>query len=917
MRLRRLFHLSLLVAAAYALVGAATVFLSLRFAIPSPIFPAAGVAAAAVLRWGMPILPAVFAGRLALAALTDGTFASTGIDYFFEAGLAAAVTAQAAAGGGLARRFIGADDPLVTGTRSLGLVALVGPLSCWIAPALGLPWLQLHQRVLEGDLSFVLLKWWAGDSIGAMWVVPLLHPLLAPQASAWRGRARGLVGPLLAGLLLVSVTLAYVTDRERAQLAQRFEADADDLASAAQATLDRLQSVADAAAQPQGPTPALPPGLPEGAAWAPPPEGLPPPSAGAQVVGDVLFVRLGAQAPGAWLQLPLRSLVPPDPARLFRLCYATAAQGAACASPRRILQHRRDVEVRGRLLQLHVSAQPAYAARHRLFGSWTVDALAMVGSAFFIGFLLLVTGRQSQIQRLVADRTRALASSEARLDSIYQAAGVGIVHLKPDGTVESCNPEATRQFGGPGHEVHGRRFAELFKVADQASVAGMIDAARAAPGSYESCELTLACIAGQDLRVMCRLTAPAHARGVAPHFVAVLDDLTDVDRLRSSEAARQHAERESRAKGDFLSSMSHELRTPLNAILGFTQFLRSGGQSGPDEREQSLARIEAAGWHLLEMIDGVLTLARLEAGRADVRSVDVPLQALIEDSLSLVDSLAREAGIRIDWTPRGSPGAVRGDPTQIRQALLNLLTNAVKYNRPGGVVRVRVLEGEGQWGVAVEDEGRGLSGEQLAGLFVPFDRLGQERRGIKGTGIGLAISKRLVDNMGGSIAVHSEPGQGACFTIWLPRAVGRAAGGPACLDNLRATGAGHATVLYVEDDEVNVEVMKTVLRRLSSEPCVVARTGGEALSRLAGGDIDLVLLDLGLPDLDGFAVLETIVATRGGRHPPVVVVSADGEPATRSAALAAGAAAFFDKPYDVGALLAGLRAILGAAHRPD
>lgn len=248
---------------------------------------------------------------------------------------------------------------------------------------------------------------------------------------------------------------------------------------------------------------------------------------------------------------------------------------------------------------------------------------------------------------------------------------------------------------------------------------------------------------------------------------------TDISAFKEVEAAmrqaKELAEQASRAKTDFLSRMTHELRTPLNAILGFAQLLESDPVDRPSPGQaESLAQIQRAGWHLLDLINEVLDLARIEAGRLEVSVVDFPVSDIVSDCLTLISMLASKHGVTIiNRLSEVSPPVLRADPMRLKQALLNLLSNAVKYNRPGGQVHIDAAAVEGGWRLDISDTGIGMTPEQLAVLFQPFTRfVGDDQR--EGSGIGLAITRRLVEAMGGFMEVRSTLGVGSVFSVTLP-----------------------------------------------------------------------------------------------------------------------------------------------------
>ncbi|MEB1529204.1 ATP-binding protein [Xanthomonas sp. WHRI 7945] len=377
-----------------------------------------------------------------------------------------------------------------------------------------------------------------------------------------------------------------------------------------------------------------------------------------------------------------------------------------------------------------------------------------------------------------------------------------------------------------------------------------------------------------------------------------LDEASTLLAARAAEAqsARREAETANRAKTEFLSRSSHELRTPLNAILGYAQVLEMD-LPDPAQRGQ-LQHILGAGRHLLGLITELLDIARIEADQLDLSPRPVPVRAAVEEALGLVAPDAKAHGIVL--LPLQIPPAwtVRADAQRLRQVLINLLSNAIKFNRPGGEVRV-TAEAQGEFlGVAVHDQGHGLSAEQVQRLFTPFERLGAERSAIEGTGLGLALSKRLTEAMGGRIVVESSP-EGSRFWVALP--LDRPAEAPAPLAAIAATqaGVGERSVLSIEDNPSNQALIRTLVERRPHWRLHEAATLAQARAQLQQARPDLILLDLHLSDGNGEELLRQLREQPHTAAIPVVVVSADATEATLARVQGENVRAYLTKPLDV------------------
>jgi signal transduction histidine kinase/ActR/RegA family two-component response regulator len=383
------------------------------------------------------------------------------------------------------------------------------------------------------------------------------------------------------------------------------------------------------------------------------------------------------------------------------------------------------------------------------------------------------------------------------------------------------------------------------------------------------------------------------------------------ERTAELERAKDEAEQASRAKSEFLSRMSHELRTPLNAILGFAQLLAMERERLNDADRQKLQHIESAGWHLLALINEVLDLARIEAGAMTTSTEPVELGALIAETLPLLQAQATRQQVTLLPPPAETGGAwVLADRTRLKQVLANLLSNAVKYNRAGGSVTLTLSAPDaGRRVLAVRDTGRGLEPGQVQQLYQPFVRFVRDDEVMEGTGIGLVITRRMVELMGGRLEVESMPGQGSVFSVALPavdRPVAAATPLPAATAPPPAPVGSALRLLYVEDNPSNIELLQQLMTLRPGWELAVATDGPTGLSRLQDGGFDAALIDIDLPGYDGIELCRRLKADEATRGIPLLALSAKVMPADVRRALAAGFDDHLGKPIDVAALLARL-----------
>ena len=390
----------------------------------------------------------------------------------------------------------------------------------------------------------------------------------------------------------------------------------------------------------------------------------------------------------------------------------------------------------------------------------------------------------------------------------------------------------------------------------------------------------------------------------------------ELDRHKQARAALTAAEAANRAKTTFLSHVSHELRTPLNAVLGFAQLGRAAHAEGRHEPvEGYLAHVLSAGGQLRSLIDDLMDVSRIESGEMSIEMADVDVLAKMAHIAQLNAPLAAERNVSFhtEFAP-GDRLPMRSDPLRLRQVLMNLVSNAIKYNRPGGHVTLDARREGQNVRLQVRDNGHGMSDSQLDKLFQAFNRMGREKTSIEGTGIGLFITKRLVELLGGSLQVQSREGVGTTVTVTLPYVAPTGPRVPAPRPALAEAAPMAGRVLYIEDNPVNAMLVQHFFAAHPQVALVVADTGEQGLAQAAALQPDLVLLDMQLPDLTGLQVMARLRADARTAGLRVVALSANAMPQDVDAALQAGVEAYWAKPIDFAQLGAGVARILAEAH---
>ena len=529
-----------------------------------------------------------------------------------------------------------------------------------------------------------------------------------------------------------------------------------------------------------------------------------------------------------------------------------------------------------------------------------------------IGYLLIGTDNSArkQVEEEQKKLDQRLRDQQFYTRSLIESNIDALMTTDPAGIITDVNKQMEALTGCTRDELIGAPSKNYFTDPERAEAAIKLVLREKKVSNYE---LTARARDGKTTVVSYNATTFYDRDRKLQGVCAVARDVTERKRLDQAleeknvefERATAAAEKANLAKSDFLSSMSHELRSPLNAILGFAQLINSDSPPPTPSQTASIDQILHAGWYLLELINEILDLAQIESGRLALSLEPTSLAEVMLECQAMIEPQAQKRGISMTFPQFDVPYFVKADRTRLKQVLINLLSNAIKYNRPNGTVIVDCTASTPERiRVSVTDTGAGLPPDMLMQLFQPFNRLGQESRGEEGTGIGLVMSKRVVELMGGVIGVESTVGLGSVFWFEL----NSAAAPQLAVDRAEPAAVAPAqveqstpvrTLLYVEDNPANLKLVEQLIARRPDMRLLSARDGDLGIQLARSERPQVVLMDINLPGISGIEALKILRKDPATAHIPVVALSANAMPRDIEKGLQAGFFRYLTKPIKV------------------
>jgi PAS domain S-box-containing protein len=548
-----------------------------------------------------------------------------------------------------------------------------------------------------------------------------------------------------------------------------------------------------------------------------------------------------------------------------------------------------------------------------------------------IGYLLIGTDNtaRKQVEAEQALLDQSLRDQQFYTRSLIESNIDALMTTDPRGIISDVNQQMEALTGCTRDEMIGAPFKNYFTDQKRAE-AGIKRVLH--EGKVTNYELTALARDGKQTVVSYNATTFYDRDRNLKGVFAAARDVTERKHFEQAlqennvelESAKAAAEKANLAKSEFLSSMSHELRTPLNGVLGFAQLMESATPPPSVAQQRSISQILKGGWYLLRLINEILDLAMIESGKVTISSEPMSLTEVLLDCHVLIGGLAHKRGIALAFPSFDDPLYIHADLTRIKQVMINLLSNAIKYNRPGGTVTLRcVRTDDDRVRIYVADSGAGLLPAQLDQLFQPFNRLGQEDSTEEGTGIGLVVTKQLVELMSGQIGVTSTPGSGTEFWVEFPCAAAPVLGVLAKPDHPVAVAAAPAmprssaqrTLLYVEDNPANLELVEQLIERRSDLKLLTAINGHMGIVLARACQPDVILMDINLPGLSGYGALKILLNDPGTAHIPVMALSANAVPRDIEKGMEAGFFRYLTKPIKVTEFMDALDVALHYASR--
>ncbi|MDP2679073.1 MAG: ATP-binding protein [Rhodoferax sp.] len=504
----------------------------------------------------------------------------------------------------------------------------------------------------------------------------------------------------------------------------------------------------------------------------------------------------------------------------------------------------------------------------------------------------------------------ALDDERTRYFDLYDLAPVGYCTLSDQGLILEVNLTAAKLLSMASSDLIRQPLSRFIVHEDQ----DIYDQHRnklVDSGLTQWCELRMKAYDGTPFWAHLEASIAQNANGASLHRVVLsniserkLRDRSLEERNLELESARKIAEMANRAKSDFLSSMSHELRSPLNSVLGFAQLLELSTPALTSTQQGRIDQILHGGWYLLTLVNEILDLSLIESGQNALSLEPLSLAEVLLDCQRMIEPQVQTSGINVSFAQFTSPFLVIANAVRLKQLIVNLLTNAIKYNHPGGTVDVTVDDTAPEvLRVNVRDTGQGLSPEKLSHLFEPFNRLGQEGGMIEGTGLGLVVAKRLTEQMGGKIGVQSTVDVGSVFWVDLARAQTRHANAEQVhvdvgLANTALT-QWPCIVMYVEDNPANMELVEQILAGRPNIQLLRASNGIQGIEMARTHLPRVILMDINLPDLSGVEVLKILRQDPLTKHIPVLAISANAMSEHIVKGLSAGFFQYLTKPFKV------------------